>query len=69
MAWTNQDKTFKRFGDLLPADTGAMLPTDNLAGTVPPITVGEATPNTVIYTQFTNENKSSSPSWTNQNQS
>lgn len=64
--WINRDKTIsERFGDLDPTDIGNLTPTDTVPGTIPPITLGEATPETAIYTVFANRSKSSNPTFTN----
>lgn len=68
--WTNRNKTItERFGDLDPTDIGNLTPTDDLPGTIPQITLGEATPNTAIYTIFANKTKSASPTYTNRSKS
>ena len=66
MPWTNRTKTIsERFGDLDPTDIGNLVPTDTVPGTIPAITMGEATPETAIYTIFANRSKSASPTWEN----
>ena len=65
--WENQEKSHvKLFGDLTANDIGRLAPTDILPGTIPEITLGEATPSTKIYSVWTNQNKSATPVWTNQ---
>ncbi len=69
-SFSNQNKTSSgTLGGLTPNDIGNLLPTDILPGTIPAITLGDANPNTVIYTVFTNNSKSASPTWSNQNKS
>lgn len=63
--WANQDKTSKTFGELTPIDIGGLNPSDNLPGTNPQITLGEANPNTKIFAVHTNQSKSATPTWTN----
>ena len=70
MPWTNREKTItERFGDLDPTDIGNLTPTDIVPGTIPAITLGEATPTTAIYSRFTNRSKSASPTFTNRSKS
>ena len=64
--WANQDKSSKTFGDLTPIEIGSLTPPDNLPGTNPQITLGEATPNTKIFATYSNEPRSSSPTWNNE---
>lgn len=70
MPWTNRQKsTSGTFGDLDPTDIGDLTPTDIVPGTIPAITMGEATPTTPIYQVWSSRSKSASPTWTNRSKS
>ena len=72
-SWANPSKTYRAFGDFTLEEQNQVIGSrsleDNLPGTVPPTTVGNATLETPVFTIFQNNAKSSAPTFTNTSKS